>query len=267
MCRIGAIRALGVLLVSASVASAWDGPPPLTPPASEESPAPAPAPSPAPTTAPEPENRPVLVVPGVPNSAAPRSRPRLSALEPIAPINGDLPTLTAPAEMPEPATSRPGTSRFGPRQIQRGTALPLTLESTPIDADPLGSTPGALPSTRRNLNPEIKPVPAPRRPSGFFGRMLPTPFTSSRPQPETRGSITVEPRTDPAADAALKRRLERQVREAVGDRVKAVEVRVVGRDVTIRAKVSRFWYRRPVRHTLETLPGLSGYRSTVEVVD
>jgi hypothetical protein len=46
-----------------------------------------------------------------------------------------------------------------------------------------------------------------------------------------------------------------------------VEVRVVGPEVTIRAKASRFWQRRTVRRALETLPGLAGYRHTVEIID
>jgi hypothetical protein len=82
-----------------------------------------------------------------------------------------------------------------------------------------------------------------------------------------QSSITVEPRTDPATDAALKRRLEHQIHEAVGNRIRSVEVRVVGRDVAIRARTSRVWYHRNVRRTLEALPGLAGYHAKVEVVD
>ncbi|MFO0907568.1 MAG: hypothetical protein U0794_04270 [Isosphaeraceae bacterium] len=79
--------------------------------------------------------------------------------------------------------------------------------------------------------------------------------------------MTVEPRTDPATDAALKRRLERQIRESLGNRVQSYEVRVVGREVIIRARTARFWQRRSVRNTLESLPGLNGYRTTVVVDD
>jgi hypothetical protein len=92
------------------------------------------------------------------------------------------------------------------------------------------------------------------------------PFSSPRGEAEHSG-ITVEPSTDPAAEAALKRRLERQIREALGDRVHEVEVRVVGRDVSIRARATRFWQRRTVRRALESLPGLAGYRSSVEILE
>jgi hypothetical protein len=61
--------------------------------------------------------------------------------------------------------------------------------------------------------------------------------------------------------------VERQVREAVGDRVRFAEVRVVDRDVTIRVRVSRFWQKRGVRHSLESLPVLNGYRTKVDVLD
>jgi hypothetical protein len=97
--------------------------------------------------------------------------------------------------------------------------------------------------------------------------MLPPSFIPGRNVPSPRSTITVEPRTDPAADAALKRRLERQVALALGDRARSVEVRVVGRDVTIHAGSVKFWQRRNVRRTLETLPGLKGYHATVEVDD
>jgi hypothetical protein len=80
-------------------------------------------------------------------------------------------------------------------------------------------------------------------------------------------AITAEPSTDPAAEAALKRRIERQVHEALGDRVRDVEVRVIGRDVTIRARSTRFWQRRGVRRALESLPGLAGYKPSIELLD
>ena len=58
-----------------------------------------------------------------------------------------------------------------------------------------------------------------------------------------RSSITVG-RSDPAADAAVKRRIEKQVQQAVGDRVRSVEIRVSGRSVVIRTQAARFWQRR-----------------------
>ncbi len=100
-----------------------------------------------------------------------------------------------------------------------------------------------------------------------MGRLLNAPFGEPRAPVENRSAITVEPRSDPAADAALKRRVERQVQEAVGSRVRFYEVRVVDRNVSIRVKPTRFWQRRNVRHTLETLPGLSGFHTRVDVLD
>jgi hypothetical protein len=98
--------------------------------------------------------------------------------------------------------------------------------------------------------------------------VLPPPFAGvGRAPADPRASVTVEPRSDPAADAALKRRIEHQVRDSVGTRLRFYEVRVVDREVTIRAKPARFWQRRAVRHALESLPVLSGYRSRVEMVD
>ena len=65
--------------------------------------------------------------------------------------------------------------------------------------------------------------------------MLPAPFAASTGRAAgNRPSIAVEPSTDPAAEAALKRRVERQIHESLGSRVDDVEVRVTGRDVAIR---------------------------------
>jgi hypothetical protein len=80
-------------------------------------------------------------------------------------------------------------------------------------------------------------------------------------------AISVQPRSDPAADATLRRRLERQIQDAVGDRVRSVEVRVLDRNVVIRARVRSFLYRRGVRRALEGLPGISGYKTKIEVLD
>ncbi|WP_422926374.1 hypothetical protein [Singulisphaera sp. PoT] len=77
--------------------------------------------------------------------------------------------------------------------------------------------------------------------------------------------IIVEHRTDPATDAAFKRRLESQIRAGYGDQLRSLEVRVVGRNVVIHARSARFWQRRGLRRSIESLPTLSGYRSTIEV--
>ena len=77
----------------------------------------------------------------------------------------------------------------------------------------------------------------------------------------------MDPKSDPAAEAAMKRRIEKQIRESLGSRLKAFDVRVVGRDVVIRAQAARFWQKRSDRTTIEALPALSGYNVLVEVVD
>jgi hypothetical protein len=135
---------------------------------------------------------------------------------------------------------------------------PLPLEAIP------GPAPNALkPGTATASRPA---PPTPRRSPSILGRFLPAPFSVVRGG-EDPSTITVEPSTDPAAEAALKRRIERQIRESLADRVGEVDVRVVGRDVTIRARATRFWQRRTVRRTLETLPGLAGYRPRIEMLE
>jgi hypothetical protein len=100
----------------------------------------------------------------------------------------------------------------------------------------------------------------------MFGRLLGP--TGSRDEPVgSRSSITVEPRSDPTAEAAAKKRIEKQVQQAVGDRVRSVEIRVSGRSVVIRAQAARFWQRWGVRRSLENMPLPSGYRARVEMID
>jgi hypothetical protein len=144
-----------------------------------------------------------------------------------------------------------------------------------LESAPDVPKPGAGPTTERaNPNPNARPAPRPaapgagsRRSPGILGRFLPAPYPPRGADDRSRSSIAVEPSSDPAAEAALKRRVEHQIRQALGDRVRDVEVRVVGRNVTIRARATRFWQRRGVRRSLETLPGLAGYRPTIEILE
>ena len=84
---------------------------------------------------------------------------------------------------------------------------------------------------------------------------------AERPEPPD------ESRSDPAADAALKRRIEHQIRETAGDKLRSFDVRVSGRKVAIEGRVARFWFRRPVRRALETLPALAGLQPSIEILD
>jgi len=180
--------------------------------------------------------------------------------------------LLPPIELP-PAGGDPALTGRSP--------IPLTLESIPDEPpDELGSErlpadrsaaprpPGA--SSARPLSEPSAPAasrPAPPRSSPtMFGRLL-GPTGSRDEAAGPRSSITVEPRSDPAAEAAAKRRIEKQVQQAVGDRVRSVEIQVSGRSVVIRAQAARFWQRRAVRRSLETMPLPSGYRTRVEMID
>lgn len=72
---------------------------------------------------------------------------------------------------------------------------------------------------------------------------------------------------EPTTDADVKRKIDRQIRDLLGDKLQFLEVRVSGKNVLIVAESARFWQRRAVRRTLETLPGLSGYRVKIELDD
>jgi len=272
-------RSLGLVLMCASTVGAQDNAPALLGPAPAPPPAVAPGSPPPPAELPPvleaqplPGTEPILAVPGL---AIPGGGPTRT---PRAAISGrptrpgmELPPLVGPADAlgPAPFFSPPpwaGTSTTGasggaaptptpPREnIPGRTTLPLPDPRLGIDA------------ARRGDLSQPPPPDASSRPR-LFGRWQPPPFLRGRASPGSEDSIAVEPRSDPAADAALKRRLENQIQTAAGSRLHSLDVKVVDRDVTIHARVNRFWHRRSVKSTIQSLPGLAGYKTHIEVVD
>jgi len=273
MRRIEAVRSLRVVLACAATTAVAEEPLALTAPALSAPSEPTGELPPAIEARPGPDPGSVLAVPGIPiPGRAAAARPRLPVPDPTAPAVSDRPpALIGPVEMPAPPPARP----MAPGQPRPPARLnrPLVLESVPAPGlrGPSPATnrdPGRPAPGPRATSPTTDPLPN-RRPSGFLGRLLspPPPTHSERQTLERDGAAAEESRPDPAADAAMKRRVEHQVREAVGDRVRFVEVRVSGRHVSISARPARFWQRRGVRRALESLPGLDGYRTTVEVLD
>jgi hypothetical protein len=127
-------------------------------------------------------------------------------------------------------------------------------------------------STRTPLDDEpISPQPAPRRGAGVLGRLFGLqPPPPPVPRPESR-TDDAKPKRDSNAESDLdpdivaRRRIERQIRATLGDKVRSFEVQIDGRNVVVIAQPSRFWLRRSVRRSLETLPALQGYRARIEV--
>jgi hypothetical protein len=267
MTRIIRARGLAGWLVmvslSSAVARAQDQPPALDPPALLP-PATAPVIAPAPATAPAragapsgvtparpAENRSLLVIPGVTAPAPPRP-------------GAVSPALRAPSTTtvsPKPARSAQSLARPAPGPP---APIPLSLEAIPDDP-PAEMGAERVPPNRSDRARPSRAAP-PRNSSNPFGRVL-GPVSPNEDIASPRRSSAAEPRSDPAVDAALKRRIEKQVEQALGDRVRSVEVRVTGKTVVFRAHASRFWYRRSVRRSLETMPLPSGYRAHVEAVD
>jgi hypothetical protein len=213
------------------------------------------------------------------------------------PIGGDgPPPLVAPAAIGTTAAPEVGLDRFpplelppslmgtGPRPELSFDAVPPPLVSDPPNARGDSSRP-------RMVAPPVSPlaVPVPPASEGTAGGPLGVssssasasdpprrrlfgwitapwgpPRASSLPSAE---SIRVEARIDPAADAALQRRVESQVRDAVGGQLRALDVRVHGREVEVTARVQRFWNKRPVKRAIEALPALAGTRANVEVTE
>jgi hypothetical protein len=210
-----------------------------------------------------------------PEGSAPAELPQTLRAEPLPPPSGDAgPSLAlpggGPTTLPPPAPVGP-PPLVGPAESLGSTPISMPRPAVPSGPRTLGLepiAPGSLAEPRRGTlpgrigedDPDISP--APRRPRLFGRRTNPAPFRG-------RGddSITIEPRSNPADDAAVKRRLEQQVRNVAGNRLRSVDVRVVDRDVVIRAKVTRFWYRRGVKRAIESMPALNGHKATVLIED
>jgi hypothetical protein len=234
-------------------------------------------------------SRPMLAIPGVTVPSA-RSRPANPPRTASPPPNGTLfasPFRQTPVSSSSrgPATRTPSGSPAIPPidglpESSARDTIPLTLE--PITEEPASDRnaprspaprPGSVRSpasdpTDRAVDEPSSPRPAPRRGGRVFGRLfgLPSP---SPPRNQTgspsreRSRPDRETKEDP--DDAARRRIERQARETLSDRFRSIEVRVNGRNVLIVAQPSHFWLRRSVRHSLETLPALQGYRARIEL--
>lgn len=228
--------------------------------------------------------------------------PALDALPPPPPnarsratgMNGiplsEPPTAAAlPPAVNSPRTARPFPDSDGLRSRPvpgrpAAESIPLSIEpmdgDSPVDRRPTGraaigrAADGAGPSSRlQDDEPDDRPPPA-RRPSTFLGRLFaPPPPTPARRKPpdeeqaegKPRGGSDADSRLTPEAEA--RRRIERQIRATLGDKLRSFEVHVTGRNVEIVAQPSRFWLRRSVRHSLETLPALQGFRARIEISD
>jgi hypothetical protein len=280
MTRRVVVRAAYGLVFSTSLALAQDLPPPLTPPVlgplSSETDAGSPSLNRStPATS---ESRPLLLIPGVTAPIAPRQAARTARSKaPAAPVNSPL--LTGPSAPRNTLPSSPTEVQAREVKPAARVQVPLTLEPIPDEPPPeLGSersstarsAPMRAPQSSpiRPLNePAADPGLAPRRaPAGLFG-WLHGPLNAGDDRAEPGSSVTVEPGSDPAAEAVVKRRIEREIQQSLGARVSLVEVRVIGRNVLIKARASRFWQRWTVRRTLESVPIPSGYRSHVEMLD
>jgi hypothetical protein len=274
MSKSDVARGLAGLLLSAVLAQAQDQPPPLEPPALVPPATAAPAATTTTTTpaAARPrvapakplENRSLLVIPGVTAPVPPRPGVRL--VPPRASADTASPTGRTPTATPgvaKPTRTVESLARPAPSPTT-AAPIPLTLEAIPDDPPAeLGSE--RLPADLRESKRSTRPA-APPTSSSILGRLL-GPSSPNEDTAPPRSSITVEPHSDPAAEAALKRRIQKQVEQMLGDHVRSVEVRVTGRTVVFRAHASRFWYRRSVRRGLETMPLPAGYHARVEAVD
>lgn len=218
-----------------------------------------------------------LPPPSDPGFALPRfGGPRLPIDGLEAPAVDPLPPIDAPV-------SPPTTAGSGPRV--------LTLETLPDDTLPPLPGPGPGPGERSGFDrpgssreakrpkadlpdpfadeeqpePPSDPPSPPRR-RGLLGLTLPGTAPARRPPerevpPPPRG----RDKSDPSVDSALQRRIESQVREVAGRHLRSLDVRVRDRRVRIQVRVDRFWNKRSVRRSIETLPILAGHDVDIDL--
>ena len=275
--------------------------PPATPPASAASPSRA-----NPPASPGSQVRPMLVIPGVttPSSRPPvTSRPSVpKGSRPAgaagSPPPGTGPSLAAPSQGSSPFGGGAGRPNSGSLPGPLGQPIPMTIEpledepqperdgrpgqsasrppGSPASARPGGGRAAARPrpndSSEDSPAASSRPRPAQRPFPGILGRFFPPPPGSARGEsrsstPAARQKEKAADRSEPESDAAIKRKIEKTIRDTLGDRVRSVEVRVSGKNVLVVAQATRFWQKRAVRRSLETLPVLDGYRARIELGD
>jgi hypothetical protein len=304
MARAVTAWSVGLVLFSVGAALAQE-PPPLEAPAIEPDAPRAVAPKPVTSTTPAakpatPANsppvaasssRPVLVVPGV-TTPVPRSG-NSSKPSRVPAARGGSMTGAAPFDLAPPPDATKG--RSSPFRPPGGLATPRTPDASirapiPLTIEPLDDEPSASERPKRpaagRVSPETPPgsaragnrddrsapaKPGPWRMPGLLGRILgpppPAPAREPARNAEAKGRAKDELPTEQLTDSELKRRIEGQIRESLGDRVRSVEVRVHGKNVLIAAQATRFWQKRAVRRSLETLPALAGYRARIDLDD
>ncbi|WP_169974230.1 hypothetical protein [Tautonia rosea] len=169
-----------------------------------------------------------------------------------------------------------------------------SLETTPLPPTTIAPPIGAESTDSVNVNPFLPPGPdqessakqqakgvdrsdrnrgsrsiGPER-SGIFGTMfdrLTSRFSASRSLSlPVRVTLpgNLEP-GDPASAEALKQHLQRIIIQQEADRIRSIELLIVGTRVHIRAEAARPWQRPALRRELERLPMPPGFHSTVEV--
>jgi hypothetical protein len=303
MFRAVVVRSFWVVLFGTGLAFAQD-PPPLEGPASEPEPPKVTAPQtrpatpptatqpPSPSAAAPSHARPILVIPGVTAPPTQRSgaatRPNIPQPSRPSMLNIPAPTaagssIASPPNLVSPFRPNAGGPGASVPEASLRDPIPLTLEplgdESVLNSKDRGSTSprgnsARAPASRVPVESGLGPSdtrPAPRRMPGLLGRILgqPSPSTardvSRDGEAASRAKTKAKTKSEPDTDAVVKRRIEQQIRTTLGDKVQSVEVRVSGRNLLIVGRATRFWQKRSVYRTLESLPALAGFRARIDL--
>jgi hypothetical protein len=228
----------------------------------------------------------VLALPGITAPAGTRpANPQVPTT--LSPFDDETPgglQLDAPSEMNRSPTQVTPQPRVSPSRVPSTSRSPrpLILEDSFGEPVPIDSPANLAKPDAKKVNTSPRLDPQPQRRGRLFG-LLPGPQPTPAPSRSTNSaraedsivgrdelpgrSIVESDKIEASAELALKRRIEKQARESVGDRVRSIEVRVVGKTAVVQARGVKLFQKRNVRKSLESLPALSGLRSSIEVLD
>ena len=232
-------------------------------------------PPPASPATPPVESGPILEPPLAGPSTAPKGVrldppqlndvPLLDDFSNLDPLEGDIPPLQGSenpaAPKPRSAPAKPGS---------------LSLEIVPDELSELENAQGtdleSLPDRpkRSDLAEFDENIKGRDNPPLDFGTKRKGPLSRLRPGGNEPRSIVPPPRdraseNNADVDISFRRQLDRAIRAAGAPHIRSQEVLVQDRKVWIRLKADRFWNKRTLRKSVESLPILAGYDVRLDV--
>lgn len=245
----------------------------------------------------------VLALPGLTRLAPTTLRPMpiistadrdLTAIQAPASMasGGSVPTLDGPVEMRLESETSDSISELKQLPLQRitGSEIPSIPYSPPADALRSSTnfddaarlttrTPNTTPRRIEPTAPESRST-APITPRRRFFGLWPSVSAPSVANPASNRSVDHGRQnstdggspmdinsSDGISEVRLRQRIEKQIREVVGDRGRTIEVHLTGRTASVQVSGVRFYQKRAVRRSIEAIPALVGIQTSINIQD